>query len=69
MAVQPAWNQLSLNPNQYDEAFVEEFNKKVIDDSTIPHAADDDITSNDPYISMQVGLPRGPDDQLEHVVW
>lgn len=44
--------------------FIAEFNK-TIDDEDVPHGEDDnDLALDDNYISVHVGLPHGPDDQL-----
>ena len=58
------WNQLSLP--QLDEEFLEEFNK-VINDESIPHA-DYEPTPDacDQFINMELGMPRGPDGELQH---
>ena len=62
---QPDWNRLSLNEN--DQDFIDEF-VKTIDDETIPEGSDDinkilnDLVDN--YLSMEVELPRGPNDEL-----
>ena len=75
----PDWNRLSLNED--DPEFDIEF-KKVISDDSIPEAdvaqkniedEDKDVTEEtpssdafDPYLGMEVGLPRGADNQLYH---
>ena len=65
---QPEWNRLTLDPSHYDKDFINEFNK-VIDNDNIPHAQDDIIHSKpDNYLSMEVGLPRGPDDCIETAI-
>ena len=69
---QPKWNRLSLEDDDVD--FIEDFNR-VINDSSIPDA--DTPTSNgelkdkestpdgyDNYLGMELGMPRGHDDQL-----
>ena len=61
----PDWNRLSLDED--DPEFVEDF-LKVIDDENIPHA-DDAIKESinyDNYINMEIGMPRGPDGEVEH---
>ena len=61
----PEWNRLSLEDN--DEAFAEEFNK-VINDHDLKDIDDIKTTEvdEDPYLRMEVGLPRGMDGELQH---
>ena len=74
----PDWNRLSLDED--DPSFDEDFNK-IINNDDIPEADEesgpreekDEKTSSsssssifDPYLHMEVGLPRGSDDQLYH---
>ena len=66
----PDWNRSSLN--ELDPDFDEEFNK-VINDNGIPEADQPDLNainiheiSNDGYIDMELGMPRGPEGQLLH---
>lgn len=62
---QPKWNRLSLDENDHD--FIDEF-VKTIDDETVPEGPDDTNKNSeglvDNYLSMEVGLPREPDDEL-----
>lgn len=68
----PQWNRLSITDD--DPEFVEEFNR-VINDASVPEAdslnpkdeATDQGDSSD-YINMEVGLPRGDDDNLVHAI-
>ena len=58
------WNRLTIGDIESDEAFVEEF-RRVISDNKLPDADDTYSQMNDPqYINMELGLPRGPDDEL-----
>lgn len=60
-----SWNQLPLSI--LDEDFLEEFNK-TISDSSVPHAEDQYTPDSfDGYLNMEVGMPRGPDGELQHV--
>ena len=72
----PDWNRLSLD--EFDPEFDNDYNK-VINDSDIPEADEEQkkveakdsrtVPSSDafdPYLGMEVGLPRGDDDQLYH---
>ena len=63
MTTQPDWNRLSLNDEDND--FVEEFNR-VISDNTIPEQDDYTEDTFDGYLKMEIGLPRGDDDELHH---
>ena len=63
MGSQPAWNRLSLN--EEDDEFAEEF-KRVISDSSIPDAEEYTPDTFDGYLNMEIGLPRGQDDELLH---
>ena len=59
----PDWNRMSTNED--DPAFREEF-QAVISNDAIPHV---DVINNvheDEYINMRLGLPRGPDETIEH---
>ena len=58
------WNKLSTE--SIDQEFIDEFNK-VIDDKTLPNMDDLTIDNyNDEYINMEIGLPRGDDNELMH---
>ena len=71
----PDWNRLSLDEG--DPSFDDDFNQ-VINDDEIPDAdeevpeigGDEKHSSSydafDPYLHMEVGLPRGQDDQLHY---
>ena len=63
----PDWNRLSFDEN--DPAFIAEF-RDVLSDESIKDADDnppsDEINTFDPYINMEIGLPRGDDDSLHH---
>ena len=65
----PDWNRLSLN--ELDPDFDEEF-RKVINDNDVPEADRDPEpiniheVSNDGYIDMELGMPRGAEGQLLH---
>ena len=65
----PKWNQLSTT--EIDNEFVEEFNN-VISDNSIKNADDYEDTytpdTMDSYLNMELGLPRGPDGELQHAV-
>jgi hypothetical protein len=57
-----------LDLDNVDPEFLEEFNR-VIDDDTIKHANEIDdmeIGREDPYLNMELGLPRGEDEELRH---
>eukprot|EP00978_Attheya_sp_CCMP212_P029927 scaffold108273_cov32-Attheya_sp.AAC.1 len=49
-----------------DEDFIEEYNR-VINDATLPEEDDVDkeLGQSDPYLTMELGIPRGDDDELE----
>ena len=61
----PHWNHLSYDKN--DPNFMEEFGK-VIDDEGVPDAdaqyGAQPVNERDAYINMEIGLPRGGDDEL-----
>ena len=69
----PDWNRLSTD--EHDPQFNDEFNK-VINDDSVPEADEeqqsqkekDETTQEifDSYIDMEVGLPRGADNELYH---
>ena len=63
------WNKLSTE--EEDLEFIEEFNR-VIDDQAVPDGPDDKRNNEtgdpDTYINMEVGLPRGPDNELMHAI-
>ena len=67
------WNRLALDDD--DPEFVAEFNR-VIDDESIPDADNnvagitEDSTPDafDGYLNMEIGLPRGEDDKLQHAI-
>ena len=65
----PDWNHPSLN--ELDPDFDEEF-RKVINDNDVPEADHDPEpiniheVSNDGYIDMELGMPRGAEGQLLH---
>ena len=63
----PRWNRLSLNEFDIEEEFVAEYNK-VVSDNTVPEADDVYDCSKDNYLSMEIGLARGADDQLHTAV-
>ena len=63
MGQQPAWNRLSLDDEDND--FIEEFNR-VISDSSVPDAEDYSPDTFDGYLSMQIGIPRGSDNELHY---
>ena len=56
----PQWNKLATD--EYDVDFIEEYNKKISDDS-IKDA--DTMNVQDEYVNMELGIPRGPDGGLE----
>ena len=58
----PNWNQLLVT--NFDSDFTEDFQKKVIRDESIKDV-DEYFETNDSYINMEVGLPRGRDGELE----
>eukprot|EP00978_Attheya_sp_CCMP212_P010960 scaffold26701_cov32-Attheya_sp.AAC.2 len=49
-----------------DEDFIEEYNR-VINDATLPEVDDVDkeLGQSDPYLTMELGISRGDDDELE----
>eukprot|EP00978_Attheya_sp_CCMP212_P024983 scaffold79502_cov28-Attheya_sp.AAC.1 len=49
-----------------DKDFIEEYNR-VINDATLPEVDDVDkeLGQPDPYLTMELGIPRGDDDELE----
>eukprot|EP00978_Attheya_sp_CCMP212_P011905 scaffold29606_cov28-Attheya_sp.AAC.2 len=50
-----------------EEDFIEEYNR-VINDATLPEVDDIDkelVGQSDPYLTMELGIPRGDDDELE----
>ena len=61
------WNRLSLDEN--DPEFMEEF-QRIISDESIPDADDDKAADNtemfDPYLNMEIDLPRGDNFNLHH---
>ena len=62
----PDWNRLSIDED--DEDFRQEL-LRVVSDESIPEA--DDISNQetfDGYINMELGIPRGPDEELQHAV-
>ena len=60
----PHWNRLSIDDFETDQKFIDEF-RKVINNEDISEADDVYTTMNDAsYTQMELGLPRGPDDQL-----
>jgi hypothetical protein len=72
----PDWNRLSLD--ELDPEFDAEFNK-IINDEGVPEADEEqkkyekedskpESSSDafDPYLGMEVGLPRGDDDRIYH---
>ena len=63
----PEWNRLSLEDN--DEAFAEEF-KKVINNHDLKDIDELKKTEvdSDPYLRMEVGMPRGADNELQHAI-
>lgn len=46
-----------------DEEFIRDFNR-VIDDESIKDADPPTLDSYDPYLNMELGMPRGPDHSL-----
>jgi hypothetical protein len=57
-----------LDLDNKDPEFLEDFNQ-VIDDNTIKNAdeaRDMEIGEEDPYLNMELGLPRGDDEELKH---
>ena len=56
----PHWNRLAMD--EYDEDFIMACKERISDDSI------KDAEDQDGYINMEVGLPRGPDGELESAV-
>jgi hypothetical protein len=58
-----------LDLEREEPGFIEEFTR-VIDDKSIKHADEDvdgmEVGEIDPYVNIELGLPRGPDDELRH---
>ena len=56
-----------LSADQFDDEFAQDM-ARVIDDENLPHAMDDLEQSHevDPYLNMELGLPRGTDGELHH---
>jgi hypothetical protein len=55
-----------LDLDKEDLKFLEDFNR-VINNESIRHVEDDmEIGEIDPYLNMELGLPRGEDDSLQH---
>jgi hypothetical protein len=56
-----------LDLKREDPGFIKEFTR-VIDNESIKHADEDvdgmEVGGIDPYVNMELGLPRGPDDKL-----
>ena len=59
-------NQLSMI-DQEDQYFINEY-KRVIDDKTLPHMDKVDMTQKDTYLHIELGLPRGSDENFIHAV-
>ena len=38
----------------------------MIDNKSIPHEDVNDIGNKQDYLGIEIGLPRGPDDELRH---
>eukprot|EP00978_Attheya_sp_CCMP212_P045065 scaffold332625_cov28-Attheya_sp.AAC.1 len=49
-----------------DGDFIEEY-KRVINNATLPEVDDvnKELGQSDPYLTMELGIPRGEDDELE----
>eukprot|EP00978_Attheya_sp_CCMP212_P045108 scaffold333792_cov55-Attheya_sp.AAC.1 len=49
-----------------DEDFIEEYNR-VSNDATLPEVDDIDkeLGQSDPYLTMELGIPTGDDDELK----
>ena len=61
-------NQYLLDLEKEDKEFYEQFNK-AIDDPSLIHADDaysKEFGVEDSYLGMKLGLPRGPDNELQH---
>ena len=57
-----------IDVEQEDEAFYDKFTK-AINDPSIQDAEDEfdaEYGKNDPYLGMKLGLPRGPDNNIQH---
>jgi hypothetical protein len=57
-----------LDLENEDPEFLEDFNL-VIDDDDVKHADetfDMEVGEDDPYLNMELGLPRGEDEELKH---
>lgn len=64
----PASDRYLIDLNHEDKKFMAEYHR-VIDDPQLPHDDDtptDDYQELDPYLGMEIGLPRGHDDLLIH---
>ena len=59
----PQWNRLATD--EFDADFIQEYNKRISDD-TIKDA--DMLNKQDEYVHMELGVPRGPDGELECAV-
>ena len=59
----PQWNMLATD--EFDTDFIQEYNKRISDD-TIMDA--DILNKQDEYVNMELGIPRGPDGELESAV-
>lgn len=62
----PASTQYLIDINQEDHNFMDEYSR-VIDNDDIQHEDHtplDEYCDLDPYLGMEIGLPRGPDDAL-----
>ena len=57
----PQWNRLATD--ECDADFIEEYTNRI-SDSTIKDA--DMLNAQDEYVNMEVGIPRGPDGELEN---
>jgi hypothetical protein len=58
----------SLTYKKEDSKFLEAFHR-VIDDEGLKHANDDldqEVGQLDPYLNIELGLPRGQDDALKY---
>ena len=57
-----------IDMEQEDETFYNEFTK-AINDPSIRDANDEyniEYGKDDPYLGMKLGIPRGPDDDIQH---
>ena len=59
----PQWNRLTTD--EYDADFIEEYVNRI-SDSSIKDA--DIMNAQDEYVNMEVGIPRGPDGELENAM-